>query len=91
MFQQEILQRGINGNLELGIGSGLIDQVSWNAGYRFIYVNLERKQSQGVDDVSKSVYIDGTNSSAVSMQYHIFVKYQKQINIDPSTGQLIIK
>jgi len=91
MFQQEILQRGLNSNLELGLGSGLISQTEWNAGYRYVYVDLSRKQSQGSDDVSKSIYIDGVNSSSVSIQYHIFVKYQKQVQIDPSTGQLIIK
>jgi len=91
MFQEEIKQRGLNGNLELGLGSGLLNQLEWNAAYRFIYIDLTRKAGQGVDDVAKSIHIDGTNASTVPIMYHIFVEYQKSINVDLSTGQLIIQ
>ena len=89
-FQEEICARGLNGNLEFGLGSGLLNQLEWNAAYRFIYVDLSRKPGQGQDDVSKSIHLDGTNSSGAPMQYHIFVEYQKSINVDLSTGQLVI-
>lgn len=89
MFQDEILARGINGNLELGLGSGLLNQLEWNAGYRFIYVDLSRKTGQGMDDVSKSIHLDGINASGYHTQYHIFVEYQKMIHVDLSTGQLV--
>jgi len=90
MFQDEIRSRGINGNLELGLGSGLLSQLEWNAGYRFLYVDLSRKTGQGADDVSKSIHLEATNASGVPIQYHVFVEYQKSINVDLSTGQLVI-
>jgi hypothetical protein len=88
-FREEISKRGVNGNMELGLGSGLINELEWNAGYRFLYVDLRKKASQAQDDMAKSVYLEGTNISGVAVTYHVFVEYEKQITINMSTGQLV--
>jgi len=89
-FMHEIRQCGLNGGNDLTLGSGLLNYTDWNAGYRFIYVDLTKKAGQGVDNISKSITLDGTNSSGVTMDYHVFVKYQKEINVDCNSGQIVI-
>lgn len=89
-FKEEISARGVNGNLELGLGSGLLNELEWNAGYRFLYVDLSRKSSQGQDDVAKSVILEGINRAGIDVVYHVFVEYQKSVTISQSTGQLIL-
>lgn len=90
-YQEEIKSLGVNGNLETGLSSGLINQCEWNAAYRYIYVDLTRKASQGIDDQSKSIHLDLINGSALPIQYHVYVCYQKKVTIDVATGQLVIQ
>lgn len=89
-YKEEIAGRGVNSNLEVGLGSGLLNELEWNAAYRFLYVDLSRKASQGQDDVAKSIILEGKNTSGVAVTYHVFVEYQKSVTINQSTGQLIL-
>lgn len=89
-FQQEIASRGVNGNLELGLGSGLLNECIWNAGYRFLYVDLSKKASSASDDTSKSVILEGKNISGQPLVFHVFVEYEKSITVNQSTGQLVL-
>ena len=88
-FNNEIRALSLNGGLDKQVGSGLLNFSDWNAAYRFIYVNLSRKDGQGMDDVAKAVTIDGKNDSGRTMTYHVFIEYQKVVHINISTGQLI--
>lgn len=90
-FQQEIASRGVNGNLELGLGSGLLNECQWNAGYRFLYVDLRKKASSASDDMSKSVILEGKNISSQPLVFHVFVEYEKSITVNQSTGQLVLE
>ena len=90
-FQDEIKQLSINGGLELGLGSGLINSTEYNAGYRYIYTNLSRKTGPGSDSMAKSIHVDLINSCAYPIIYYIYVCYQKELTVDVSTGQLIIQ
>lgn len=87
-FQGEILKRGLNANLERSLGSGLLNQLEWESGYRFLYVDLTRKTGQGSDDVAKSVTVDLINSSPHCITYHFFIEFEKEITLNVSTGQL---
>ncbi len=89
-FKEEISQRGINGNLEVGIGSGLLNELEWNSAYRFLYIDLSRKASQAQADVAKSIILEGKNASAYPVVYHVFVEYEKTVTISQSSGQLIL-
>lgn len=91
MFQEEILARGINGNKSPYLCSGLINQTEWDRAYRFIYVDLARKAGQGVDNVSKSITIDGRNASGKELFFSIFVQYQKEVRVNVETGKLVLE
>ena len=90
-FLQEV--RGcnsINGGIPLGLSSGLIDQISWENGYRTYFVDLSRRVSQANDDVSRSIQVVFTNSSPVAMDYYYIVAYERELQISTSTGALVI-
>ena len=89
-YKEEISQRGINGNLEVGIGSSLLNELEWNSAYRFLYIDLSRKASQAQADVAKSIILEGKNSSSAPVVYHVFVEYEKTVTINQSTGQLVL-
>jgi hypothetical protein len=90
-YLQEVRgSNSLNGGLPLALSSGLISQQDWENGYRFIYVDLSRRVSQANDDISRSIQVSFTNSSAYCMDYFYVIAYEKQISISTSTGALII-
>jgi hypothetical protein len=48
--------------MSLGMSSGLINQLDYESGYRFIVSDLSRTPSEASDNVSKSIQVIGTNS-----------------------------
>ena len=47
---------------------GVVDR-RYENGYGFIYVNLDRKDCQANDDISRSVQVQLTNNSRQTMDY----------------------
>lgn len=80
----------LNGGLSLGMSSGLLNQSDFENGYGYIYVDLSRKISQASDDISRSVQIVGSNSSAVSVDYYCIIGYERELTLSTSTGSLVI-
>ena len=80
----------INGGLSLGMSSGLLNQSDFENGYGYVYVDLSRKISQSSDDISRSIQIVGTNSSAVSVDYYCICGYERELTLSTSTGSLVI-
>lgn len=90
MFNNEILRRGHNGNFEPGVCGGLLNEVEWNAAYRYCYVNLNRnKKSQAEDNVSKAITVDLYNSSPYDVVYQFFIEYEKEVKVNQSTGEIL--
>jgi len=46
--------------------------------------------SQANDDVSRSIQVSFTNSASYACDYFFIIGYEKQIQLSPSTGALII-
>lgn len=76
-----------NGNGIWSNTSGLFDVDDFNAGYGYIYVNLERHLA-ATDDISVAVDLMFTNSSARTMSYNVFLFFEKEMEIDISNGKV---
>ncbi len=75
----------VNANLTDGLTSGLIDFMAWQQSYGYYYVNCARMLP--IDEaVPKSISIQGTNSSAGTIQFLTFIEYGVQVSVDVLTG-----
>ena len=75
----------INANLTDGLTSGLVDFQSFQQGYSYYYVNCSRMLP--IDEaVPKSVSIQGTNPTNMTVQYLCFIEYGVQVSVDVLTG-----
>lgn len=101
LFQQNITYRydqflleqfgtnAIDGNGSDGLRTGLINEYDFNTGYGYVNINLDRKLAEE-DMIPKSVSLSFKNLSSLSMDYLCYIFYEKEFNIDASTGQLVI-
>jgi hypothetical protein len=88
-FNQELISSNqLNGNLTTGLTSGLISQEGFSKLYRWYYGNCARVLPSE-EGVSRSVQIQGTNTSAVTIDLMVFVEFKKSMTIDISTGARI--
>ena len=78
------------GNAIRGFGGGLLDQHAWETNHGYIYVSLDRWESKSADNVPKTIGIKFTNASNITCDYHCFLIYEDEINLNTSTGQLIL-
>jgi hypothetical protein len=89
-FVQELRKTSsINGGLSTGMSSGLIDQLDFESGYRFLVADISHSVSQASDNVSKSLQIIGTNSSRYPIDLLVFVSFQREVEISLESGSLI--
>ena len=92
MFNNEILKSNAPfGNAVRGFGGGLIDQHAWETNHGYVYVSLDRWESKSADNVPKTIGIKFTNASNITCDYHCFLIYEDEINLNSSTGQLILQ
>ena len=88
-FNQELISSNqLNGNLTTGLTSGLISQEAFTKLYRWYYGNCARVLPSE-EGVSRSVQIQGTNTSGVGIDLMVFVEFKKSMTIDISTGARI--
>ena len=86
-FNNEFLNEfGVNGNQSPGLGSSLIDYKSWLK-KPYYYVNCSRVPMDQQNSY-RSLQIKGTNSSLLSMDYQIFVIYEKSFSLDVISGNV---
>jgi hypothetical protein len=89
-FIQELRKtNSVNGGMSLGMSSGLINQLEYESGYRFIVSDLSRTPSEASDNVSKSIQVIGTNSGKYPIDIFWFLEFSREIQIDIATGSLI--
>jgi hypothetical protein len=88
-YIQEVRGQFLNGGLSLGMSSGLISQLEYESGYRFIVSDISRTPSEASDNVSKSIQVIGTNSGNQSIDIFWYVEFSRQVEIDIATGSLI--
>lgn len=88
-FNQELISSNqLNGNLTTGLTSGLISQEGFSKLYRWYYGNCARVLPSE-EGVSRSVQIQGTNTSGVGIDLMVFVEFKKSMTVDISTGARI--
>ena len=89
-FLQETRKvNAVNGGSSLGLSSGLISQTDFEAGYKYIVVDLSRTPSEATDNIAKSIQVIGTNTGALALDIFWYVCYSRTVEIDTATGSLI--
>jgi len=88
-FNQELKSSNqLNGSLTTGLASGLISEDMFSRGYRYYYGNCARILPSEAG-VSRSVQIQGLNTSSVACNLMVFVTFKRSLTIDISTGARI--
>lgn len=88
MFSNEISELGLNGGKTVGLNSGLISRLDWNNGMRYYVVNLSRRP-EVEKQVPVSIQVQGTNNTAVIADYYCFLFYEKSIELNLDTADII--
>ena len=89
MYLSEINgSRSINSGLTQGLGSGQLNRLDWEL-CPYYYSTLSRGDSVS-KGIPKSVQIQGSNLSSKRMDYHIFLEYERTMDIDVLTGQFMV-
>jgi hypothetical protein len=85
-FNHQLLGvNAVNGGLTDGLTSGLIDSLGFDMEYNYYYVDVSRMLPVE-ESVPKSVQIIGTNLSAKSVDYMVFIEYGCEVDVDVLTG-----
>lgn len=74
--------------------SGLISYSDYVNGMGFVYVDLQAGADEASDAKSKSVLIQGicnTATPVASVDYFVYLFYEKQIDINCSTGEIVFR
>lgn len=74
-----------------GISSGLISKSDWENCYTYYYVDLNRAKFSEDDNIGKSVNVTLTNGSGLKTNYTCILTYQRELELDVSTGKLVLK
>jgi hypothetical protein len=87
-FMHELSETGVNGGKTSGLCSGLLSELDFSTSYRYYLCNLSRRLPNE-DGVPKSIQIMGTNASSIAVDLYVFVEYDRSIDIDVVTGQIL--
>ena len=91
MFLNEVRSsNSLLGGEQVGLTSGLISQKMWEEGYGYIFVDLSRKLSEADDTLPKAVEFIGRNNTLNVVDYICHVGYEKNIDVNISTGKIQI-
>jgi hypothetical protein len=75
----------LNGGLTTSLSSGLIGYEDFEGLYRYYYGNAGRS-IPSEDGVAKAVQVSGTNNSPVTIDFMVFIEFERQITVDVRTG-----
>jgi hypothetical protein len=88
-FLEEMgLANAINGGLDTGLTSGLVDYKMWQTAYRYYVVDLSRRLAG--DNTPKSVTVIGRNASNYAVDYYYFLQYRRHLTIDIESGHISV-
>jgi hypothetical protein len=79
---------GVNGNLETGLSSSMLDLKDYQSNFGYMVVDLSRRYSYD-EGTPMSVQIQGVIESAKELDLLCFITYSKSISIDLNTGARI--
>ena len=88
-FKNEVVSiSGIDGGSTVGMSSGLLGYFEWDNAYRYYVADLSRQGTLN-EGIPQSVVLEGDNASGAAMDYYCFIEYEKEVEIDMITGQLL--
>lgn len=76
----------INGGLQTGLTSGIVDFNKWSNNYRYYVCDLSRRLAG--DNTPKSLTIVGNSGSTLPMTLYMFVEYERHISLNIETGHM---
>jgi len=79
----------LNGGLTTSLSSGLIGFDDFEGLYRYYYGNAGRSVPSE-DGVAKAVQVSGLNNSPVTIDFMVFIEFERQITVDVRTGARIM-
>jgi hypothetical protein len=71
----------------IGISSGSVSKQMFESGYSYYYVDLSRHASVEFDNQTRNVQLLFKSLSSHTMDYYITLFFEKNFNINISTGQ----
>ena len=82
-------KNSINGGLQMGLSSGLVNQMFYDSSYPVVTIDLSRHPQES-DDIAKSVLVSFTNQASKTMDYICIIEYEKQLNLNVEVGAIVI-
>ncbi len=76
----------INGGLDTGLTSGLIDYRKWNNNYRYYTANVSRRLAG--DNTQKAVNLSGVNDTLYPMDIICYIRYIRSYTLNVLTGRV---
>jgi len=84
-YEQLVSSNQLNGSLTTSLSSGLIGFSEFEHLYRYYYGNAGRS-IPSEDGVAKAVQVSGVNNSPNTIDFMVFIEFERQIVVDVRTG-----
>jgi hypothetical protein len=84
-YEQLVSSNQLNGSLTTSLSSGLIGFSEFENLYRYYYGNAGRS-IPSEDGVAKAVQVSGVNNSPNTIDFMVFIEFERQIVVDVRTG-----
>jgi hypothetical protein len=84
-YEQLVSSNQLNGSLTTSLSSGLIGFSEFENLYRYYYGNAGRS-IPSEDGVAKAVQVSGINNSPQTIDFMVFIEFERQIVVDVRTG-----
>jgi hypothetical protein len=84
-YEQLVSSNQLNGSLTTSLSSGLIGFTEFENLYRYYYGNASRS-IPSEDGVAKAVQVSGVNNSPQTIDFMVFIEFERQVVVDVRTG-----
>jgi len=84
-YEQLVSSNQLNGSLTTSLSSGLIGFAEFESLYRYYYGNASRS-IPSEDGVAKAVQVSGVNNCPQTIDFMVFIEFERQIVVDVRTG-----
>jgi len=84
-YEQLVSSNQLNGSLTTSLASGLIGFAEFEGLYRYYYGNAGRS-IPSEDGVAKAVQVSGVNNSPQTIEFMVFIEFERQVVVDVRTG-----
>jgi hypothetical protein len=84
-YEQVVSSNQLNGSLTTSLSSGLIGFTEFENLYRYYYGNASRS-IPSEDGVAKAVQVSGINNSPNTIDFMVFIEFERQVVVDVRTG-----